>query len=44
MDGFDLERLKLGKVYDVDSRLSHYLVMAGYARADVKGVDSDEQP
>ena len=44
MDGFDLERFKLGKVYDVDSRLGQYLVMAGYARADAKGVDSDEQP
>jgi hypothetical protein len=31
-------------VYDVDSRLGQYLVMAGYARADAKGVDSDEQP
>ena len=36
MDGFDLERLKLGKVYDVDSRLGQYLVTAEYGRTDVK--------
>lgn len=42
MDGFDLERFELGKVYEVDARLAQYLVVAGYARADAKGPESDE--
>lgn len=43
MDGFDLERFKVGSVYDVDARLAHYLVVAGYARVDVKDQPSDDR-
>ena len=41
MDGFDLERFKVGGLYEVDVRLAQYLVLAGYARANVKDEDSD---
>ena len=41
MYGFDLERFKVGDVYEVDARLAKYLVWAGYARAALKDEDSD---
>jgi hypothetical protein len=31
MDGFDVGSYRKGVLYDVDSRLGHYLIMAGYA-------------
>jgi len=31
MDGFDVRGFRAGEMYDVDSRLGRYLVVAGYA-------------
>jgi len=34
MDGFDVRALRVDHVYDVDSRMGQYLVIAGYAVPD----------
>jgi len=31
MDGFDVRGLLAGHIYDIDSRLAAYLIIAGYA-------------
>jgi hypothetical protein len=31
VDGFDVRGLRAGHVYDLDTRLANYLVIAGYA-------------
>jgi hypothetical protein len=31
MDGFDVRHFRVGRVYTVEARLAHYLVIAGYA-------------
>ena len=33
MDGFDVGRFHVGRVYVVDDRLARYLIVAGYAEA-----------
>ena len=31
IDGFDVSRFRVEQVYDVESRLGRYLILAGYA-------------
>jgi hypothetical protein len=31
IDGFDVRALHVGRVYELDTRTAHYLIVAGYA-------------
>ena len=45
IDGFNVSRFRGGQAYNVDSRLGHYLITAGYAtRAEVDEVPRKKGP
>jgi hypothetical protein len=31
IDGFDVRSLRAGQIYDLDTRMANYLIVAGYA-------------
>lgn len=42
MDGFDVRAFRISGVYNVDGRIAHYLVVAGYAeRLDEAATEPD---
>jgi hypothetical protein len=48
LDGIDLTRFEVGRIYDIGSSLANYLLASGYAvpvtdeRADPMALDDDE--
>jgi hypothetical protein len=45
MDGFDVSGFHDGRVYDVDTRLGRYLIVAGYAEPlDHRAWDKAKRP
>lgn len=40
MDGFNVRDLRVGQVYDLDSRMGNYLIVAGYGAR----VETEQEP
>jgi hypothetical protein len=41
-EGIDVRQLSLGRVYNIDSSLAHVLIVCGYAFAEMRAVERNE--